>query len=273
MIALRLAHIEWLKARRRFVFWTASLFFFGVLLVGLGGGYWEHLKQPALRSGRPVWDPLIDIGTSLGMLIVLVIVALLTASERNWRTERQNVIDGLSRTQYFAAKLIMTAGVVLLLWGGVLLLGAVFSGLERALVEAPEPPFMTGLQAKMLGGLLLYLVLTGAIAFFFGTVASSSGAALGLAFVFLMAEAPIMMLMAHRGGAWLEATAYFPFQVLMSLTSDTAYMPEEIEQIATGLREAGMPIVLGAPQAALVAAAYAGVLAAGAWLSIRRRDL
>ena len=271
----KLTAIEWLKARKRFGFWIGILFFIAMLAIGFGIEFYLHVKNPAQRTGAAQWSDAAEGGSSFGMLIVLVVVVLLTASEKTWRTERQNVIDGLSRTQYFAAKLLLVFMITTLIWTISALYGGVFSVLERGLVDTPAGEFMSRLDMTQMGGLLLYLLLVGCIGLFFGTVASSSGAALALAFVLLLVQPMIMLLMASRGSFWQDATAYMPMQVMGSLVSreahDAAALAERIER--TRLSGMSVPLSLPATRAAIVASVYIALLSAGAWLSIRRRDL
>jgi ABC-type transport system involved in multi-copper enzyme maturation permease subunit len=271
MRAATLARIEWFKARRRVAFWLAVLFFFGFMLVGVVAEYYVLARRPEqITDAR--WSSIVSAISGLGLLVMLVTIVLLTASEKSWKTERQNVIDGLSRTQYFAGKLMLTAAFALFLWVGSLLFGAALELLSRSLV-VPAWPFLGSDHVLILAGCLLYLGFVGTIALFFGTIASSSGAALALAFLFLFAQAPIMFQMAQQGGAWQEATAWLPAQVLSALTSQTAYDADELLRLQGRIRESGLPLTPPAGRAALLALLYGSALAAGAWWSIRRRDL
>ena len=261
--------IEWLKTRQRVAFWAASLSFFTLILIGLGSSYYF-----ASRAGRAIGDPLwegLTGSASIGLLVVLVAIVLLTASERTWRTERQNVIDGLSRTQYFVGKLMLVIGFVLLLWLGGILLTAIFELLNRSLPGAVEHPFITRADAVGLGTLFLYLLLAGTIGLFFGTVSATSGAGLALAFLFLMLQAPIMFLMARQGGLWQEVTAYLPMQVLQNLLEPLSAADHAARDAM--LRQNGIPLSLTARTNLLVALLYGLLFCAGAWYSIRRRDL
>jgi ABC-2 type transport system permease protein len=272
MIVTKLVAVEWLKTSRRFGFWMGMLFFVGLLAVGFGADYYNHVTNAARRTGAAQWGNAVDASTSIGFLVLLALIVLLSASEKTWRTERQNVIDGLSRSQYFAGKAILVVMLSALVWLIALTFGGVFTVLERGLVDSPTREFIDRIDLRMLAGLLLYLTVVGCIALFFGTVASSSGAALALAILFLMIQPMIMMVMARSGGAWLEATAYLPMQVLSSLTSRTTHDPELFARMQERMPE-GMPRTLMAGRATIVAAIYAALFALGAWLSIRTRDL
>lgn len=273
MIALRLVTIEWLKMRRRPGFWLGMLFFFGIMVFGYTMSYRQHAAQPALRHAEQVWRDGISVISSLGMLVLLVTIILLTASEKTWRTERQNVIDGLSRTQYFTGKLLLLAGVALLMWIGTAAIVSVFAVLERGLVDASAVPFIDALSLRMLLGGLLFLLGIGALALFFGTVASSSGAALALAVLLLIAEQPIAAMLASRGGLLQQVTALLPHGVFSTLTSPATWTPDAYAEMRALALERQLPLSLGGATAAIAAAIYTVVFSAGAWLSIRTRDL
>jgi ABC-type transport system involved in multi-copper enzyme maturation permease subunit len=261
--------VEWLKTRRRLAFWAATLSFFAMLLIGFGMSHYF-----ASRNGHAQRESLWKIFTGLSsfaMLIVLVTIVLLTAAERTWRTERQNVIDGLSRTEYFTGKLALVFGFTLLLWTGGILITLVFALLNRTLPDPPTSALIAATDASLLSHLLLYLLFVATIALFFGTVSSSSGAGLALAFLFLFAQAPIMFLMAREGGVVQEATAYLPTKVLETLMSPDA--GEGSAEMMQRMRDMGLPLQLPARANSIVAVLYMALFSAGSWLSFRRRDL
>ncbi|HEX2165922.1 MAG TPA: hypothetical protein VHG09_01670 [Longimicrobiales bacterium] len=275
----KLVSIELLKTRKRFAVWMAMLFFFGFFVVNLTGSLIEHIRHDVAGTPLPQsWPGIISFGSGLGVLVLLVTVVLLTASEKTWRTERQNVIDGLSRTQFFTAKMIVMVSLVALLWLGVIVLTAAFGALER-LGEAAELPLARGIDLKLMGGLLLNLTLVGAIALFFGTSGSSSGAGLALAFLFLFSQSLIAVLMVRLGGIWEIAAPFLPMQVLQALTSTMTFDPEAFAQMAERMRqmeESGrpsMPRPLSAIEAVTAALVYIALFLGGAWFAIRRRDL
>ena len=280
MSVAKLASIELLKTSKRFAFWMALLFFFGFFLINLASGLYEHLRRGVAGTPLPEsWPGMVSLSSGLGLLVVLATVVLLTASEKTWRTQRQNVIDGLSRAQFFTAKVITMVAVVLLLWTGVIVLTAIFGLIERA-GGAAELPVVRGLDLKLLGGLLLNLGMVGTLALFFGIATSSSGAALALAFLFMFSQSPIGMLMVREGGAWEAMAAFLPMQVLQALTSAVTYDTGALAQFIERLRqmeEAGrsfpMPRPLTAVESVSAAVVYMGAFLGAAWLVMRRRDL
>lgn len=268
-----LATVEWLKTRRRIAFWMGLLFFFGIMLIGPVFEWFLYRETPERYQGNPVWPGVASSLQTFGLLVMLVMVTLLTASEKTWRTERQNVIDGLSRTQYFLGKLMLVAAVALVLWIGTVLIGALFEMMFRQIGTPKEPAFISGLFARLLVSGFVFLLYCGVIALFFGSVASSSGAALALAFLFLLVQPAIASELAERGGLWAELTAYLPMQVLGALGSLTTHDPEQLTAFLDRASQRGVPLMLGAPMATAVALASSALFAAGAWWSIRSRDL
>lgn len=280
MSMAKLASIELLKTRKRFGFWMAILFFFGFMLINLSGSLIAHIRHGVEGTPLPQsWPGIVDFGAGLGMLVLLVMVVLLTASEKTWRTQRQNVIDGLSRTQFFTAKALTMVALVMLLWIGVLVLAATFGLIER-IGEPAELPLARALDLKLMGGMLLNLVLVGALALFFGIVASSSGAGLALAFLFLFSQGLIGMLLVRQGGMWEAVAAFLPMEVLQALTSTRtwdadalALTLENIRRMEESGRSPSMPRPLGAFESITAAVVYIAVFLGAAWLVIRRRDL
>lgn len=273
MRVITLATIEWLKTRRRVAFWMGMLFFFGMMLIGPVFEWFVYRQTPERYQGNAVWPSIAGSLQTFGLLVMLVMITLLTASEKTWRTERQNVIDGLSRTQYFLGKLMLVAAVSLVLWTGTLLIGALFEMLFRQIGTPLDPAFISGLFARLLLSGLVFLLYCGTIALFFGSVSSSSGAALALAFLFLLVQPAIASELAERGGWWAELTAYLPMQVLSALGSLAAHDPEQLAAYLETARQRDVPLILAAPMATIVAFASTALFAAGAWWSIRARDL
>ncbi len=103
----RLLRIEWIKTTRRRAFWVALGFLAFVCALTLIG----QLVQGRQGDGAPFVAPFAwamtaaELGPMPAFFLSLVVVMLVT-SEFSWRTARQNVIDGLSREQFFAAKLL-----------------------------------------------------------------------------------------------------------------------------------------------------------------------
>jgi len=268
-LALRLCHIEWLKTRRRSAFWVSVLAVYALLLLLVGSAYYQHRAQPG-TGGMNLpsdWTGVAMMVGMIGGLLTIVTVVLLSASEKTWRTERQNVIDGLSRTQYFAGKMMLLCFVALVLWLGSIVIVSLGALLDRTVTGASGPLFDAA-SAKVLGGLLLRLVVVGCMAFCFSMLATGSGPALAFSLLFQMLQEPLVQLLGDRIESVRQLAPYTLAQVLPALTSPRTWG-------AAG----GMPVpmsptsTLSASAALITALLYATTFSAIAWLSIRRRDL
>lgn len=269
----RLLAIEWLKARRRPIV-RLALFLIPVLAAFLMlPGYLMHLAQPEVISGIPMpesWPTIVDRTAGLAAAVLAGALALVVASESTWRTQRQNVIDGLSRTEYLAGKLLfgltfVTAGWILALLAsvGVALLDLQVEGGSWAPLAEPVHHFM------MAGG-LLYLLMMSSIGIFFGLLLRSGGAALGCTVLFSIGQAGVVLpILLAVGDGWLRAIPFLPIMVGQSLRSREAYGGGE--SAASFMAAIFEP--LPAAGAAVVAILYTALFAWGGWAVLRYRDL
>jgi ABC-2 type transport system permease protein len=283
MIAWKLLQVEWLKIRRRAAFWVSLLFYFGLLTFFFGMTYRAQLRfpnRPPALSLPGAWSGIAQVASLLGGIVVTVAIILLTASEKTWRTERQNVIDGLSRDQYLLGKFFVLLSLPLIVWAGTIALTSAFAVLSRRgnLVDAA---LIDPVSAKLLGGLLVRLVFLAAIASCFALISAGSGAALAFALLFMFAQQPIVHIFLQRGGFWVDIARYLPDRIMDSLITQSIYDPAQLAAANDGLRavaersmlEAGA-LQLHSPARALTAAGvYIAAFAGVGWLSIRRRDL
>jgi ABC-2 type transport system permease protein len=269
MTAARLLGIEWFKMSRSFAFRATMFFFLGLLLLGFGADYYFTVRRPPPAVDRPFVES-VSILSAVGMLLMLILVVLLTGNEKTWRTERQNVIDGLSRDQYFAGKLLLLLGCAFILWAAAGAVDATFVALQRRIV-VPGDAFVTTAELLRFGRMYVYLLLVGAIGLLFAMITSSSGAALALSFLFLLLQLPLVLKLAAMGGAWQEIASYLPVHVMSTLGNTTN--AAQLQQHNTMVREGGGTLMLSTTTNVSLALTYAAIFIAGAWLSMRRRDL
>jgi hypothetical protein len=106
--------IEWLKIKRYRTFWVIISLFGGMLLlwnygiqngfVRLGGKDINILSQA--YTFPAVWDN-ITYWSSYFVVFPAILVIILTTNEYQYRTNRQNIIDGWNRLQFYHAKWFM----------------------------------------------------------------------------------------------------------------------------------------------------------------------
>ncbi|GAA4461315.1 hypothetical protein GCM10023093_05750 [Nemorincola caseinilytica] len=133
---LALLSIEWLKLRKYRTFWVLLGLFAlllplwnyeiasGVLKLGGSGKDGINLLNTAY-SFPEVWANLGFWG-SIFILFLSILVIIITTNEYSFRTNRQNVIDGLTRMQFFHTKVLLVVTFSLIITLYFLLLGVLF---------------------------------------------------------------------------------------------------------------------------------------------------
>ena len=119
-----LLRIEWLKAAKRRIFWLA---------IGTFGLFTAIRAVIGIRAAQTIpdavytlperWPDILGDVAGFGPLFAAILMILLFAPEFSWRMARQNIIDGLSKEQFFTGKVMLLAGLVLLLMAVAVLIG------------------------------------------------------------------------------------------------------------------------------------------------------
>jgi len=132
----KLIAIEWLKLRRYRTFWVLAGLFLLLLplwnyeisngLIKIGGGGKGAINFLSTAYAFPgVWGN-IGFWASYFIWFIAILVIIITTNEYTYRTNRQNVIDGWSRMQFFHGKVVMVVLLSLVATLYFFILGAVF---------------------------------------------------------------------------------------------------------------------------------------------------
>jgi ABC-2 type transport system permease protein len=133
---IKLLAIEWLKVKRYRTFWVLIVLFVvlfpllnmqiasGMLRIGGDGKNGINFLNTAY-SFPQVWGNLGFWG-SLFILFISILIIILTTNEYTYRTNRQNVIDGWSRMQFFHGKVALVVVLSFLATVYLFVLGAIF---------------------------------------------------------------------------------------------------------------------------------------------------
>jgi len=187
---LILLKTEWLKYKHYRTFWFLSLAFTGLLAlfycaVSFG---WIHISSGGMTlldkasSFAQVWDDLCFFA-SYFIIILSILVIILQTNEVQFRTNRQNIIDGWTRLQFYHLKWVVIIGISVATTLFVLLLG-LLTGLLSGL---PMDLFFHNFE-KVLWLFLLSVNYLG-FAFILSVFLKRSGLAIGvLMFYSLMIE-------------------------------------------------------------------------------------
>lgn len=125
-----LLKIEWMKLRNYRTFWVMSLMFAVLLtafyvLIGLG---WIHAGPSGInilaqaQSFGKVWDDLCFYASCF-VIAIAILMVIITTNEYQYRTNRQNIIDGWNRMQFYHSKWIILLTISLGTTAFVFLLG------------------------------------------------------------------------------------------------------------------------------------------------------
>jgi len=182
---MKLLAIEWLKIKRYRTFWILIGFFVVLLFlwnyeamkgnIMLGNSKKNHgisivnsdYSFPQAWSNLGYWG-------SLFIIFISILVIILTTNEYTYRTNRQNVIDGWKRQQFFHSKVLVVVMLSIFSSLFVVLLGAVL----RLSQSGSLTGFFTGFH-QMAYFFLLSLDYLG-FALFIAIWIKRSGLAIGL---------------------------------------------------------------------------------------------
>lgn len=221
--ALRL---EWFKLRKRLATWVVYLIFLTLTAVLLGSllysGHHGHLRG-AYVGFPDAWDTVLTAGAPIASLFGAVLVALSVCGEFEWRTSRQNIIDGLSRQDWLLGKLLVIPIICVALYGTQLVVGIVWAYFDT---YPPHKLFLyPGSTYGMAGlGVLLGMLWYSFAGLLISVMVRSSGPAIGLILIYQVFDniAARTLLGFHLDGI----AAWFPFQVHTALLEFKQYWPQ-----------------------------------------------
>ena len=269
-----LLRIEWLKAAKRRIFWVAiGAFGLFVAIRAVIGIYMAQVSPDAVFTLPERWPDILGIVSGFGPLFTAILMILLFAPEFSWRTARQNIIDGLSKEQFFTGKVILLAGLVLLFMAVAVLIGISSSMFSPG--ESGSSIFRSS-DLSYMGGIALGMLVYGSFGLMLSTHLRSSGSALGILFLYIIVEGVIPLLTLRMGSKTLrDAMEFLPLKLVQNLGDNRAYYAEELVEMSSIRPELEL-VPLGSTDVGvlvIVALAYIIVLLGLSLLSLRRRDL
>ncbi len=127
-----LLKIEWMKVKNYRTFWIMTLLFtvlLTLLYVLIGTGVFDVGASGLTIFGKAssfstIWD---DLGflASWFVIALAILMAIITTNEYQFRTNRQNIIDGWSRLQFYHSKWLILLTISLCTTAFVFLLGLI----------------------------------------------------------------------------------------------------------------------------------------------------
>ena len=262
-----LIRVEMLKVVVRPAFWVTWGMFF-VLNVDNSRNANQVLDSAlGVPSG---WPSSLLLLSEVGAFIVPMLVILLCTPEFTWRTSRQNVMDGLSRGQYFSGKLVMLAGLVMLY-----LATAIVAGTGGALLSPGEMAFRypSSADLRFIGGLALGLTLLGSLSVMLSTMIRAAGPTFGLFFLYVVLELVLLGPLLPENEFIQSVITYLPVNVAQGLGNPLTYYQADI-LTAIGVFSGTTGLNLLEPRVLVVTGLVSsGVFLIGAYFNVRYRDL
>jgi ABC-2 type transport system permease protein len=263
MRTLVLARNEFIKTRRRVAFWVAFGGFAGLLTLVFMGMHYQGVQRPDHPFSLPgAWSEIVGGPGALSAFFASMALVLLVASEFTWRTARQNVIDGLSKEEFFAAKLLLLPGVGIVFFAALLLIGG---GIALSGTHGATEAVVRAADAKLMGGALIGLFGWIALAFLLAITIRGSGPAIGVFFLYFLVEQIVGQLVSRIGPTAATAARYFPVAVFNALWRPQSY--------SAARTLPGGPPHVDVATLMFAGVAYVALFLLAAFLLYRRRDL
>ncbi|MYE33769.1 MAG: hypothetical protein F4X23_02830 [Gemmatimonadales bacterium] len=264
---------EWFKARKRVAFWIALGFYAFFTLMNHGQPFLERSEGFRLPD---IWTAVFGDESTMVVIFAALTLVLLSATEFGWRTARQNVIDGLSKSQWFWGKSLLLP-VVGLAFIGVHVAIPTLLALIRTDLATAEGPLVPLSVLQAAGGLGLAFLSVAALAFLLSLVIRRTGAALAVWFLWIgpiesgMLPALVRRFLPDYAG-WLD---YLPFSNTFPLLEFRNYDATAYERYVAAVETAGRtpPAAVDPAWHLVTAAAWTTLLVGIAFTLFRRRDL
>jgi hypothetical protein len=255
--------------------WVTLGLFSLITFADLFDEFREARKDPADPFSFPeAWVQILGEEIVIGFVFASVLLILLVAAEFSWRTARQNVIDGLSKTQWYSAKLLLLPLLTALFLGIRILVGG---AMAWAGTDAANTATLFGLpQLSALGGMFLAGLGYTSLALFMATAIRNSGPAMAVWFAwFAFGE----RLLAGGLGSLFEGLRpvlrWLPVTTFNRLDDYIQYDPDAFRRASewAAEHERTVPELQTLRPAILGAALWVCALTLIGWLWYRRRDL
>ncbi len=215
--------LELFKMLRRPAAWVTYLCFLLLTILLLSA---QRYGAPQVNAHAfPDALPAVLTGDAqLAATFGVVIIVLMICSEFDWKTSRQNIIDGLSKPQWFAGKVLLIPTVATTLYLTRLAAGAMVAFVTTS--HAPSHPFDPTASYLLAGcGVLLGTLCYASIVLLVCMTVRSAGPALGVALVYQVFDnLAALILRSHRLG---DIAAWLPLQIQGALTAYTRYQPHD----------------------------------------------
>ncbi len=268
MRAAAVVRIEAIKTVRRPAVWVSSASLMGLLLLVYGGMSYRHFQKPQSATAFSLphsWPMAIAGPGKIAAFFAAVVLVLLVTGEYAWKTARQNVIDGLSKNEFFAAK-ALTVPIMALAF---LAIPVAMTGGIGALQTTAADTIITRGDALLAAGGLLRNLGYASLALMIAMSARTSGGATGLFFLWAIAEGLLGGPISHLHPALKNAQQYMPLATFDSLSEPARY--GLVQKMGDAAAATAAPP--STPTMTAVAAAWIALFVLVSYVVTRERDL
>jgi ABC-type transport system involved in multi-copper enzyme maturation permease subunit len=278
-----LARNETLKMTRFLPFRVTTLAFAVIMALGFASLHMNSRRavNPRTFELPTAWNEVLGDPLAMAAIFFAVLLMLLVASEFTWRTARQNVIDGLSKEQWFAGKLLVVPMAAALFFTILIGLGGLIAALPPNPTAGAE--LVRAADLRLMGAFFLGLLGYGALALFFATTIRSTGSAIGVFFLYVvLLERLIAMAFQRIGGGFASAAEFLPTGLFNGLLErmqwDAPALAERVQRMAAAALEAGRPAppppeLMDSTVLLAACTAWIAALVALSFVLFRKRDL
>jgi ABC-2 type transport system permease protein len=276
MILRVLVKNEILKTVKRLAFWVTYGSFTTIMTINFVQSFMRAQSDPERPFALPdAWAGIIAGDSEVALIFGSVILLLLISSEFSWRTARQNVIDGLSKEQFFLAKLCLIPMIGLLFVVTQTSIGGVLALLGTDLPDATGP-LVSRVHLSALSGFALASLGYGSLALFSALAVRNSGPALALWFFYVaLIERLLSSALVALNDGLRPIVAFLPINTFNQLIEYFQYDPAALQRAVQRALENNRPVPEIWSMRVLVLTASLWILAivTGAFLWFRKRDL
>ncbi|MCD4772540.1 MAG: hypothetical protein K8R41_04040 [Bacteroidales bacterium] len=228
---IRALKLEWLKVKNYRVFWILMVMYLVALLIiaSAGGLFLEWLKyQGADFNGidptilpifdfPDIWQNITYLSTFVKIFLAFIVIISVN-NDQSYSISRQNIIDGFSKNEYIASKMMMIFAIALLstlfVFLAGLINGSIYSHVWSISVIFDELEFL----AVYLYEIIVYC----SLAFLLSLIIKKAGFVIVALLLYTMMFEPIAVAIFEnapyfRDGIMPELAQYFPIKSLNNL--------------------------------------------------------
>ncbi len=230
---IRALKLEWLKIKNYRVFWILiSMYLLALVIIASGGGLflaWLKSEGADFNGIDPTIVPIFDFPdiwqnitylSSFAKIFIAFMVIISVNNDLTYNTLRQNIIDGLSKKEYLASKLMMIVSLAALSTLFVFLSGFI-NGMLYSHVRGMEVVFA---KTQFLFAYFYEIAVYCSLAFLLSLLIKKSGFVIVALFLYTFMFEPIAVAVFEnapyfKGGVMSQIAQYFPINALNNLIS------------------------------------------------------